>query len=84
MPAAMDRDFCAQVRALEMRAGRELGGWLGDGGGTCCAREMERLFTGGWLVRLGGKNGLSLLRTTVWQLEEGIMAKAWRYRGAAR
>jgi hypothetical protein len=31
---------------LDINAGREAGGWPGVGGGSCWAREMERLFTG--------------------------------------
>ena len=56
MAEAMARAFWAQVRALEMWAEREAGGWEGVGGGDCWARDMERLFTvwgkGGGLVGL--------------------------------
>ena len=76
--------FSAQSRALDINAGREAGGWPGVGGGSCWAREMERLFTG-LLVWYGimGREG-DELRTAVWQLDEGDRAKAWRNRGAAR
>jgi hypothetical protein len=30
---------------LPISAGREMGGSPGVGGGSCCAREMARLFT---------------------------------------
>jgi len=37
--------FSAQARALETKAEREGGGTPGVDGGSCWAREMERLFT---------------------------------------
>jgi len=43
--AAIANDFSAQERALLTRAGREMGGVPGVGGGICWAREIERLFT---------------------------------------
>ena len=35
----------AHWRALLTRAARDVGAWPGTEGGTCWAREMERLFT---------------------------------------
>ena len=44
--AAMAIALIAHARALAMSAEREARGWPATCGGSCCAREMERLFTG--------------------------------------
>ena len=51
MPAAIERDFCAHVRADETRAGRDGGGVVDVGGGICWASDIDRLF----------------IKTTAWQ-----------------
>lgn len=43
--AATATDFSAHARALLTRPDRDIGGCPRVGGGSCCARDMERLFT---------------------------------------
>ena len=43
--AATAMDFSAHALALLTSPDLDIGGWPGVGGGFCCAREIERLFT---------------------------------------
>jgi hypothetical protein len=42
---ATTKAFFAHSLALPTSAARDTGGFPGLGGGSCCARDMERLFT---------------------------------------